>query len=40
VQNLAIQGARLVTVRNAAHLPSLERTDEVNALLLAFFSDR
>jgi pimeloyl-ACP methyl ester carboxylesterase len=36
----SIEDARLVTVRNAAHLPSLERTDEVNTLLLAFLSDR
>jgi pimeloyl-ACP methyl ester carboxylesterase len=39
VRKPAIEGARLVTVSNAAHLPGLERTDEVNALLLAFFSD-
>jgi 3-oxoadipate enol-lactonase len=32
----SIDGARLVTVAGAAHLPSLERPDEVNALLLAF----
>ena len=32
----AIDGARLVTVAGAAHLPSLERADEVNALLLTF----
>jgi len=36
----SIADARLVTVRNAAHLPSLERADEVNALLLAFLDDR
>lgn len=35
----SISDARLVTVRHAAHLPSLERADEVNALLLAFLSD-
>ncbi len=35
----SITGARLVTIRNAAHLPSLERADEVNALLLAFLDD-
>jgi pimeloyl-ACP methyl ester carboxylesterase len=29
-----------VTVRNAAHLPSLERADEVNALMLAFLPER
>ena len=34
----SIDGARLVTVSGAAHLPSLERADEVNALLLAFLS--
>jgi len=32
----SIHGARLVNVRKAAHLPSLERPDEVNALLLSF----
>ena len=32
----SIEGARLVTVANAAHLPSLERPDEVNTLLLDF----
>jgi pimeloyl-ACP methyl ester carboxylesterase len=32
----SIDGARLVTVADAAHLPSLERPDEVNALLLDF----
>lgn len=35
----SIPGARLVTIRNAAHLPSLERADEVNALLLGFLQD-
>jgi 3-oxoadipate enol-lactonase len=35
----SIKDARLVTVRNAAHLPSLECADEVNALLLSFLSD-
>ncbi len=34
-----VHGARLVTVSGAAHLPSLERADEVNALLLAFLSE-
>jgi pimeloyl-ACP methyl ester carboxylesterase len=32
----SIHEARLVTVRGAAHLPSLERPGEVNALLLEF----
>jgi 3-oxoadipate enol-lactonase len=32
----SIENARLVAVRNAAHLPSLERPDEVNAILLDF----
>jgi len=32
----SIDGARLATVANAAHLPSLEKPDEVNALLLEF----
>ncbi len=36
----SIEGARLVTVRNAAHLPNLERADEVDALLLAFLGDK
>ena len=36
----SISGARLVTVSGAAHLPSLERADEVNALLLAFLRER
>jgi pimeloyl-ACP methyl ester carboxylesterase len=40
VRKPAIKGARIVTGRNAAHLPSLERTDEVNAPLLAFLCDR
>jgi pimeloyl-ACP methyl ester carboxylesterase len=34
----AIPGARLVTVADAAHLPSMERPDEVNALLLDFLA--
>ena len=34
----AIEGARLVTIANTAHVPSLERADEVNALLLAFLA--
>ena len=34
----AIEGARLVTIAKAAHLPSLERTDEVNALLHDFLA--
>lgn len=36
----SVDGARLVEVAGAAHLPSLERPDEVNALLLAFLVDR
>jgi 3-oxoadipate enol-lactonase len=32
----SIEGARLVGIANAGHLPSLERADEVNALLLGF----
>ena len=32
----AILGARLVTVRNAAHLPGLERPDEINARIIEF----
>jgi 3-oxoadipate enol-lactonase len=32
----SIDGAELVTVAKSAHLPSLERPDEVNALLLDF----
>jgi 3-oxoadipate enol-lactonase len=32
----SIEGARLVTIPNAAHLPSLERPEEVNELLLGF----
>jgi 3-oxoadipate enol-lactonase len=35
----SIGGARLVTVAEAAHLPSLERADEVNSLLLAFLGE-
>jgi pimeloyl-ACP methyl ester carboxylesterase len=35
----AIEGARLVTVPKAAHLPSLERPEEVNPLLLTFLGD-
>ena len=35
----SVIGARLVDVSRAAHLPSLERADEVNALLLAFLAD-
>jgi pimeloyl-ACP methyl ester carboxylesterase len=32
----SVAGASLVTVRGAAHLPNLERPDEVNELLLSF----
>ena len=35
----SIGGARLITVAEAAHLPSLERADEVNSLLLAFLGE-
>lgn len=35
----SIDGARLVTVAGASHLPSLERPDEVNALLLDFLGE-
>ena len=35
----SVDGARLVTVRSAAHLPSLERPEEVNVELLAFLGD-
>jgi 3-oxoadipate enol-lactonase len=35
----SIDDARLVTVSKAAHLPGLERADEVNALLLDFLGD-
>jgi 3-oxoadipate enol-lactonase len=34
-----VSDARLVNVPEAAHLPSLERADEVNALLLAFLRE-
>jgi 3-oxoadipate enol-lactonase len=34
-----IDDARLVTVADAAHLPSLERPDEVNALLVDFLAE-
>ena len=35
----SIAGARLVGIERAAHLPSLERPDEVNRLLLAFLGE-
>ena len=35
----SISGARLATVADASHLPSLERADEVNSLLLAFLGE-
>ena len=36
----SIGGARLVTIPQAAHLPSVERPDAVNELLLAFLDER
>jgi pimeloyl-ACP methyl ester carboxylesterase len=36
----SVPGARLVQVPDAAHLPSLERAEEVNALILAFLRER
>jgi 3-oxoadipate enol-lactonase len=36
----SIDGAQLVTISRAAHLPSLERSDEVNPLLLDFLDAR
>ena len=35
----SVSDARLVNVPEAAHLPSLERADEINALLLAFLAE-
>jgi pimeloyl-ACP methyl ester carboxylesterase len=35
----SIDGARFATVPGAGHLPSFERPDEVNALLLAFLGE-
>jgi 3-oxoadipate enol-lactonase len=35
----SVRDARLINVSGAAHLPSLERADEINALLLAFLSE-
>jgi 3-oxoadipate enol-lactonase len=35
-----LPNAQLETIRGAAHLPSLERPDELNALLLEFLDDR
>jgi 3-oxoadipate enol-lactonase len=35
----SIAGARLERLANAGHVPSLERPDEVNALLLDFLGD-
>ena len=34
-----IGDARLVTVAEASHLPSLERPEEVNPILLEFLGD-
>jgi pimeloyl-ACP methyl ester carboxylesterase len=36
----SIEAARLVTVPGAAHLPSLERPDEVNPVLFSFLGER
>ena len=36
----SIESAQLVEVAGVAHVPSLERPDEVNALLLAFLGNR
>jgi pimeloyl-ACP methyl ester carboxylesterase len=36
----SVNGARIVHVSGAAQVPSLERADEVNALLLAFLGER
>lgn len=35
----SVSGARLVNLPEAAHLPSLERADETNALLLEFLNE-
>jgi len=35
----SVSGARMVNLSGVAHLPSLERADEVNALLLAFLRE-
>jgi 3-oxoadipate enol-lactonase len=35
----SVEGALLVTIAGAAHLPSLERPDEVNGLLLDFLGE-
>src|SRR5262249_45871163 len=35
----SITGAQLVRIANAGHLPSIERPDEINALLLSFLAD-
>jgi len=35
----SVSGARLVNVPESAHLPSLERADEINAHLLAFLRE-
>ena len=36
----SVNGARIVHVSGAAQVPSLERADEVNVLLLAFLGER
>jgi len=35
----SIEGAKLETLPGSAHLPSFERPDEFNAILLAFLAD-
>ena len=36
----SLEDARLVVIREAGHVPSLERVDEVNALLLSFLGEK
>ena len=35
----SIEGAKLETIPEAAHLPSFERPEQCNAILLAFLTD-